>query len=331
MSILWTPDQIETALWLDADDGDSFTLTGAAIDEWRDKSGNARHATPATANKPAVVADRLNGLPGVHMDAASVTRALVTPSFANPSGADGVSVFMVIERTGSPVSFSIPVVKGPTNSQWSVVFSAPAGNSISTLRNDLAAGNSASSGAGAIPSAPWLYGGMLSSAAIRQFGNGSLLSGSQGAAGRSFGSSSALVIGGSPDSSYAANRFQGYLHEVIVLHDDADDETRQLIEGYLAHKWGLEASLPVDHPYKTEAPSVIGVSGVVRDDAGDPAERTVRVYARSTGALLEEVLSDPVTGAYSVVTASAGEVQVVVLDDSAGELYNDIIMRVVPE
>ena len=31
---------------------------------------------------------------------------------------------------------------------------------------------------------------------------------------------------------------------------------RQLIEGYLAWKWGLQASLPVGHPYKSAAPTV---------------------------------------------------------------------------
>ena len=33
------------------------------------------------------------------------------------------------------------------------------------------------------------------------------------------------------------------------------DNDRQKIEGYLAHKWGLAASLPADHPYKDAAPS----------------------------------------------------------------------------
>ena len=30
---------------------------------------------------------------------------------------------------------------------------------------------------------------------------------------------------------------------------------RQQLEGYLAWKWGLEANLPVDHPYKNAAPT----------------------------------------------------------------------------
>jgi hypothetical protein len=31
-------------------------------------------------------------------------------------------------------------------------------------------------------------------------------------------------------------------------------EYRQMLEGYLAHKWGLQSLLPVDHPYKTTPP-----------------------------------------------------------------------------
>lgn len=74
-----------------------------------------------------------------------------------------------------------------------------------------------------------------------------------------------------------------------------------------------------------------GVSGVVTDVAGLPCERIVRAYLRDTGELLAETTSDPVTGAYSIATGAIGEVQVVVLDDAAGDLYNDLIMRVLPE
>ena len=42
------------------------------------------------------------------------------------------------------------------------------------------------------------------------------------------------------------------LYEVIFLEDDS---SIQEVEGYLAHKWGLEASLPADHPYKNATPT----------------------------------------------------------------------------
>ena len=36
-----------------------------------------------------------------------------------------------------------------------------------------------------------------------------------------------------------------------VMVEDVSLDTRQNMEGYLAHKWGLLDNLPSDHPYKT--------------------------------------------------------------------------------
>lgn len=71
------------------------------------------------------------------------------------------------------------------------------------------------------------------------------------------------------------------------------------------------------------------VSGVVRDGAGVPCARTVRLYDRETGVLIAETASNASTGAYSF-NIGAGEVQRIVLDDSGGTLYNDLIDRVIP-
>lgn len=72
------------------------------------------------------------------------------------------------------------------------------------------------------------------------------------------------------------------------------------------------------------------VSGVVRDDAGNPCARTVRVYRRDTGELVSTGVSDAVTGAYLLGAVLAIEHNVVFLDDSGGTLYNDLIVRVTP-
>ena len=45
-----------------------------------------------------------------------------------------------------------------------------------------------------------------------------------------------------------------YIDTALWLNGTVDLTERQKIEGYLAHKWGLAANLPADHPYKTEAP-----------------------------------------------------------------------------
>jgi len=47
----------------------------------------------------------------------------------------------------------------------------------------------------------------------------------------------------------------GTISEIIIHTTAISTDTRQRIEGYLAHKWGLTASLPNDHPYKTVGPT----------------------------------------------------------------------------
>lgn len=51
--VLWTPANISTALWLDANDRTTITLNGATVSSWADKSGNGKNATQSTAaNQP---------------------------------------------------------------------------------------------------------------------------------------------------------------------------------------------------------------------------------------------------------------------------------------
>ena len=58
-----SPTQLASlAVWLDAADATTVTLNGSTVSEWRDKSGNARHAAQATAaSQPTYTAADLNG------------------------------------------------------------------------------------------------------------------------------------------------------------------------------------------------------------------------------------------------------------------------------
>jgi hypothetical protein len=72
------------------------------------------------------------------------------------------------------------------------------------------------------------------------------------------------------------------------------------------------------------------VSGTITDINGGGVLRTVRLYQRDTGTLLDSVLSNAVSGAYSFTTAYTGEVQVIMVDDAAGSIENDQILRTTP-
>jgi len=46
----------------------------------------------------------------------------------------------------------------------------------------------------------------------------------------------------------------GYIAEVVICDALLSGTDREKVEGYLAHKWGLESNLPSTHPYKSSAP-----------------------------------------------------------------------------
>jgi hypothetical protein len=68
-------------------------------------------------------------------------------------------------------------------------------------------------------------------------------------------STTRVGIGGYHDavtsSQYAVNID---IAEIVFYQSALNTTQRQTIEGYLAHKWGLSANLPSDHPYKNSAP-----------------------------------------------------------------------------
>jgi len=47
---------------------------------------------------------------------------------------------------------------------------------------------------------------------------------------------------------------EGYMAEVVICDAVLSSTNREKLEGYLAHKWGLESNLPSTHPYKSSAP-----------------------------------------------------------------------------
>ena len=68
-----------------------------------------------------------------------------------------------------------------------------------------------------------------------------------------------LFINGQAGTS--TNSFQSYLAEVIIFNTGLSQSNREIVEGYLAWKWGMQALLPVIHPYYAAGPSA-GVTSV---------------------------------------------------------------------
>ena len=232
----WTPAQITTELWFDAADSSTITTAGGSVSAWNDKSGNARNATQATAaNQPTHSTTGFNGLPGI-------TFSAVNQNLVHGSGTTAAVTLVAVYRTNA---FQL---------QYNTV--------ISTTTNLLLArnfsGRIGSYGGGDINSTVSYVVGQTVMVIVEDDNTGGTktfwINGSasgtytQNPAGQSPG-----TIGGFDPNN---DRSLITVAECLALPGIPTTTNRQLVEGYLAHKWALTGSLPANHPYKTTAPTV---------------------------------------------------------------------------
>jgi hypothetical protein len=120
----------DLALWFDAT-RISGLADGAAVGQWDDLSGNARHATEAT-NKPTYKASGIKNLPSVQFGINSSTK-LTTPSFA----LQNFSLFIVYYISSFAVNYPIVFEQSAVNTGinltrngGSMIFRNPIGNEV---------------------------------------------------------------------------------------------------------------------------------------------------------------------------------------------------------
>jgi len=250
---IWNPSMISTALWLDAADASTVTTVSSAVSQWNDKSGNGRNFTQSTSgNRPALTTNALGGKPVVTFDGTDdrLTASVTTGS----STATVVSVWKLNEQptTGSQ-SFS-----------FGRVYDIKTGSGGLQLVNDFSAlsiHTKSSFYQLSDASTRWFSSGTSTELTVQTFDtastgfnrNGSVIS--SVASPSSVGEAGTVCAIGARADLNSITHLRGYVAELIVVNGIASNVVIQKLEGYLAHKWGLEANLPNDHPYKTTGPT----------------------------------------------------------------------------
>ena len=215
-AVPWTPAEITTELWLDAADASTITESGGAVSQWDDKSGNGRDVSQATAAaRPQYALAGLNGRNVVTFNGSN--------SIETASGfvmADLVVTVAKRSKTDEPVAETDLLVSSFDRGLWGDFSGFTTHSSYST------------------------NGGSLASFASDQLNSFNIVAGVT----RTSPDSRRLLVGyGTPGFEYLI----GGIAEIVATNDVG---SKQIIEGYLAHKWGLTADLPAGHPYKTTAP-----------------------------------------------------------------------------
>ena len=237
---LWSPAEITTALWLDAADESTITASSGRISQWSDKSGNGRNATQATgAQQPKITTAAQNSRSVVEFDPASDSFQRLSFSRLTNLG----HVFFVAKKNDINDS-SVVLTDGSANDLRGVVFGDSAGSNFFVQQI-----------AGSLSTATrnnWHI------AEVRTDGtNASLGIDATRTTSADADVMSSSDIGWYRNASAFANQysFRGQIGEIILSTTALSDSTRQKVEGYLAHKWGLIADLPSDHPYKLVGPT----------------------------------------------------------------------------
>ena len=280
-SAAWEPSDLTSLrAWYDADDaatifdattGGSLPSSGSDVARWEDKSGGGYHVTQATAaNRPHYVTNTLNGKPVIECTAQWLTASTASDwnFLHNTTGSTVVAVW----KAGTSADPNAPyALLGTTNDGGgSIGLQITYDDRANLGRNDtfrsvigrggtpLVVNNFTGNGGlpANTPAIVTVTSDPGSATAASRSGlrvNGAAAAESNTATGTASTSNASFPLAlGSAGSDRLP--LVGYIAEVVIADAMLSDPDRERVEGYLAHKWGLTASLPAGHPYKNSAP-----------------------------------------------------------------------------
>lgn len=242
----WTPANMFPFLWLDAADFSTLTLNSSTVSQWRDKSGNGRHASQATPSaQPQLILNAINNLSTVRFDGIDNFLSTVSLFLAQP-----FHIFIVVRFSDEQTYDDYRVPIGGNDGTFYGLSAVRYGVHLDR-RKYINAGASLiePTESNPHPTGYSIYNSFFNGSSSSLRLNSLVLA--SGNAGTNH-IDSGLAIGG-----YGPyQRFKGDICEVILCASDISIPNRQSTEGYLAHKWGLTANLPSDHPFRFTPPLV---------------------------------------------------------------------------
>lgn len=213
---------LNASLWLDAASASTLTVTNNAVSEWRDKTGNNRHANQGSGSiQPLFVAsDSSISFAG--------GKSFQIPGLSTATGNQNLFIVHSYTGGGSLIFWSITV-----NTIFSYVMQISTSPTVS----------------GQFGTPSYYREDVLQSWTNRTAVHNALVNRTSIVSAINCILSNFNRIGGYPGAIFADK-----IHEIIAIPGTISTEDRNMITGGLAWKWGLVASLPANHPYKNTAP-----------------------------------------------------------------------------
>lgn len=248
----WTPASLGASLtaWYDPSDASTVTLNGNTVAQLADKSGNNVPVTQGTqASQPLYAQGVINGRPALRFDGIDDRLQRSTKPFT--LGASR-SVFLVGRTRNHPEKPWTLASGGSGVTLGAIEFRAfPLagwGMELQVRRVSIA-----------YPTQPNFFdrndpspGENLAPRLVGLIQNGTVLTGHFAGT-----STAGLNLRGINERNDAINEYRYAdvdVGEVVVTNTALSESDREKLEGYLAHKWGLNQDLPQGHPFKRRPP-----------------------------------------------------------------------------
>lgn len=251
---LWTPSRLSAlAFWLKAD-----AITGLSdtdpVATWPDSSGNAVDFTQATGAKRLQYRTNIqNGLPIVRGD--GTQKWMQSPTYTGLNGLSGTTFFYLVKVSNTAgqndlLTSSESAIVVSSQMEMGIWYETPASSGSNFAYHNY------SSTAYVLRTV--LFNGTLSgnSNRLQVFSDGTAITETfSGTIGATTGSPAGSVLYLSRRHGAESRYWNGDLAEIIAVPAALSTDDRQRTEGYLAHRWGVQANLPVDHPWYGSAPT----------------------------------------------------------------------------
>ena len=338
--------------WLDSADAATITESAGLVSGWLDKSSNAFTFSASGAQRPTTGSTSQNSLNTLDFAGDDrLTSDSAASSWAMLSDAGPKWVFVVV-KLGNIVDPNLRYGIVSTGAMSSAVRGydlsyddrsfVPRDNAISQL---VSTGNNPST-------APVDHSAQFTFVTSNQYSILGALSTPEltPASARSslynfdniwsgFNTSSTGHTNGTPAhtlriGSNGANAFglEGQIGEILILEGPLTTAERNIVFGYLAHRWGLTAELVTAHPYKTTPPIAPGegVIASIPTAAGAPAavlssSDELRVLIPSAaGSPLLTVLYSPEVNARALFSSAAGSFKTKLLNDFSSQITDPV-------
>jgi hypothetical protein len=226
---LWTPTLLGSPLvgWWDASDPSTVTIA-TGVSEITDKSGNSRTFSQATgADQPALITGELNGLSVMRFDGNG-------DSLATASRVTIRTLILLAKWSATTGDYRHIWDMTATGNGWHGATVASGNLLDSSLSSVL------------IRNGDKYVNGTPTTGLLNRYTNWTI---------HGFETTGDInPISTGRQASFSTRSFLGDYAEFMYLSSVPSAGDRQKIEGYLAHKWGIQASLPSDHPYKSAPP-----------------------------------------------------------------------------